>query len=314
MADISSNLLPTKDNLDRLIDAEDQLCPLCEIEKESIVYIFLHCLVAKALWFGSCWGIRLTSLPINSGAQLTRYILNRPTFFLSDLEERKRFSLFGALLLNNIWKLRNQIVFERKDPSSEALLRILSTSLLEHWNARKTKNPPYNNRSICVWSKPTCGQIKLNCDAALGSNHAAIAVVARDWRGSLVFSLSKMVYTNVPVQAEAEALRWSVYLAMDKIFSNVVFESDSQICIRAISQVDTSPPWRIQGLILDIKARTQNFLSVTFSWMYREANTAAHLLSVWSLKNSVYGSLALFCGPSNFASVISKEAEPSAVV
>jgi hypothetical protein len=67
----------------------------------------------------------------------------------------------------------------------------------------------------------------------VGPNHAAIAIVARDWRGSLVFSLSKKVYINVPIQAEA--LRWSVYLAMDKKFSNVVFESDSQICIRAIS-------------------------------------------------------------------------------
>ena len=147
----------------------------------------------------------------------------------------------------------------------------------------------------------------------MGPNHVAIAVVARNWRGSLVFSLSKKVYTNVPVQAEAEALRWSVYLAMDKFFSNIVFESDSQICIRAISQVDTSPPWRIQGLISDIKAKTQNFPSATFSWVYKEANTAIHLLSVWSLKNSVYGPLAPFCVPLNFASVISKEADPSTV-
>ena len=67
---------------------------------------------------------------------------------------------------------------------------------------------------------------------------------------------------------------------MDKKFSNVVFESDSQICIRAISQVYTSPPWRIQGLISDIKARTQNFPSTTFPSVYREANTAAHHPSV----------------------------------
>ena len=80
---ISSNLLLTKDNLDRFIDAEDQLCPLCKIEQESIVHIFLHCPVAKALWFGSCRGIKSTSLPINSGTQLTRYILNpQPSFYL----------------------------------------------------------------------------------------------------------------------------------------------------------------------------------------------------------------------------------------
>uniref|UniRef100_A0A2N9H5A5 RNase H type-1 domain-containing protein n=1 Tax=Fagus sylvatica TaxID=28930 RepID=A0A2N9H5A5_FAGSY len=124
---------------------------------------------------------------------------------------------------------KDSICIQRKGPSSEELLRILSTSLLEHWNARKTKNPPYNNRSICVWSKPTYGQIKLNCDAAVGPNHAAIAVVARDWRGSLV---------------------------------------------------DTSPPWRIQGLISDIKARTQNFPSTTSPLGVQEANTAAHPLSV----------------------------------
>jgi hypothetical protein len=57
----------------------------------------------------------------------------------------------------------------------------------------------------------------------MGHSHAVIAVVARDWRGSLVFACSKKVNTNVPVQAEAEALRWSACLALDWNLSNVVF-------------------------------------------------------------------------------------------
>ena len=42
-------------------------------------------------------------------------------------------------------------------------------------------------------------------------------------------------------------------MVMDKNLSNAV--SDSQIFIRAISQMDYLPPQIIQGLILDIKAR-----------------------------------------------------------
>ena len=50
---------------------------------------------------------------------------------------------------------------------------------------------------------------KINCDAAVGSDKSFIAIVARDWRGELVFAYTKQVETNVPVQAEAEAINWA---------------------------------------------------------------------------------------------------------
>jgi hypothetical protein len=77
---------------------------------------------------------------------------------------------------------------------------------------------------------------------------------------------------------------------------------------------DPKPPWRIYGIISDIEASTKFFSAATFSWVYNEASAAAHLLSVWSLKNSIYGHFASFCGPSNFVCVISKEAKSSAIV
>ena len=33
---IASNLLPTKDNLDKFLNSEDQCCSLCESDQESI--------------------------------------------------------------------------------------------------------------------------------------------------------------------------------------------------------------------------------------------------------------------------------------
>ena len=56
------------------------------------------------------------------------------------------------------------------------------------------------------WASPNRGLDKFNCDAAVGSDKSFIAIVARDWRRELVFAHTKRVETNVPVQAEAEAL------------------------------------------------------------------------------------------------------------
>ena len=47
----------------------------------------------------------------------------------------------------------------------------------------------------------------INCDAAVGKFDLAIAMIARDWRGNLVFAYSIKVNTNIPVQVEAKTLR-----------------------------------------------------------------------------------------------------------
>jgi hypothetical protein len=63
-----------------------------------------------------------------------------------------------------------------------------------------------NNKQNPKWSKPNQACIKINCDAAIGNSHSVLAIVARDWRGNLVFAHSKKAHTNILVQAEAEAL------------------------------------------------------------------------------------------------------------
>jgi hypothetical protein len=45
-------------------------------------------------------------------------------------------------------------------------------------------------------------------------SYSVIAIVARDWRESFVSALSKMINTNIRVQAEA--LRWSMRIVLDR--------------------------------------------------------------------------------------------------
>ena len=311
---IASNLLPTKNNLDRFINPVDQCCPLCEIEQESIVHIFVYCSVAKACWFGSRWSIKSEFLSINNGTQLVSFILNPPDNLFQSQDDRKEFSLFGTLLLDGIWRLRNSVVFYGNKAMPEDVLKILYKFFQEHWDVRKIKFSDDRTRRFSYWSKPACGHIKINCDAAIGPSYSVIAIVARDWRESLLFALSKKVNTNISVQAEAEALRWSVLIAVDRKLQKVMFENNSQICINAITLASFKPPWRIHGLILDIEATTKYIPGSAFNWVYREANEAAHQLANWSLKNAFFGPFDLNHAPSSFISVISNEAVSSSIV
>lgn len=41
------------------------------------------------------------------------------------------------------------------------------------------------------WSSPPEGALKINCDTAIGQDKAYLAIVARDWRGTLVLLCPK---------------------------------------------------------------------------------------------------------------------------
>ena len=50
----------------------------------------------------------------------------------------------------------------------------------------------------------------------------------------LVFAISKKVNTNIPIQAEANAIQLVVHIALNFSFCNCIIESDCKVCIDAI--------------------------------------------------------------------------------
>ncbi|KAL0003952.1 hypothetical protein SO802_011513 [Lithocarpus litseifolius] len=129
---------------------------------------------------------------------------------------------FSLLAKEFILKWRNHDDFERKSISHEGLHRGLSRIFLEHWSVLKSYHQSDKSRANSQWCMPASGLFKLNCDAAVHSKHSVIVVVARDWRGNWVLAHTENKSTNIQVQAQAEALRWSVCLASNKNLQKVL--------------------------------------------------------------------------------------------
>ena len=130
--------------------------------------------------------------------------------------------------------------------------------------------------------------IKINVDTALNPSSFVIVVVARDWRGELVFVCSKKVYTNLSLQAEAEAVKCAIKLSANLDFVAIFNENDSKVVVEALSKPEHEIPWRILNTGLYMSYLLSQYPSIHVSWVPRTSNGAAHSLVKWSLDHIMF--------------------------
>ena len=71
----------------------------CGREPETATHLFFHCQVARAIWFGCSWGIRIDKMNIASNEDILKVVLN-----LDELS-----TLQMTVTMEAIWHLRNQV-------------------------------------------------------------------------------------------------------------------------------------------------------------------------------------------------------------
>jgi ribonuclease HI len=158
-----------------------------------------------------------------------------------------------------------------------------------------------------VWIHPIPEYIKFNTDAAVGLSSSSIAVVARNWRGEVVLALSKRVNTTIPLQAEAEALLWADHIAAELGAEEVIFESDSKVCIDELNIVNVLNHWRIRNRLHTFLLISNNHPLWSCNWAPRVANGVAHFLARWSLQNRFWGTFVFELSPPSFSAAVLKD-------
>ena len=108
---IEANALPTKENLQRRVPLNDSSCILCQQKQESSTRLFLKCPITKAIWSSRCWGFKSDDHSITSNEGIIKLVLGLPKVSCP-MEDNWLISLDMAFVLDKIWRLRNQVLYE----------------------------------------------------------------------------------------------------------------------------------------------------------------------------------------------------------
>ncbi|KAK4414949.1 hypothetical protein Salat_2601900 [Sesamum alatum] len=183
---------------------------------------------------------------------------------------------FCVTIIWNIWYARNKLVMEKENPCP---MRTVTSARNNLWNQGLL--PPPHLAATSSWTIPPTGVLKINFDAAIfGEQHGAgVGVVVRDWTGSCVRWMSKLI-KNVddPTQAEALAAREANFLA--SLFPGTTIESEGD-CLVVIKDINAGT-WEFSSIgpiIRDIILSVSNCPHITFHFVRRSANAVAHKLA-----------------------------------
>ncbi|XP_058211786.1 uncharacterized protein LOC131323970 [Rhododendron vialii] len=206
-----------------------------------------------------------------------------------------------------IWKARNECIFQGKLPNPKTTIQKAEMANGDYLQAAymvgKVVVP--KQRDDSSWSPPPLGVLKINVDGAFSSSRgiAAFGVIARDSSGTAQFWRYGKVKVSSACAIEAWALRIACNSVINADYSQVIFESDSQVVIQSV-QGRINCPWEIHAMVEDIKtwAKGKNW---SFNWADRRKNKAAHWLASYSINRC--SPIQLGCILPEFDSVLCKD-------
>ena len=117
--------------------------------------------------------------------------------------EAMEFSLFAAVLCDQIWMNRNKAVWGNQSVDSVKLFNQVNKVFIQHKQAWQLNLEKKENSS--PWKPPPLGWIKCNFDAALKPDKVVLAVVCRDSSGSIIAAQTQEECPGEPIWAESKA-------------------------------------------------------------------------------------------------------------
>ncbi|GJU47905.1 ethylene-responsive transcription factor ERF011-like protein [Tanacetum coccineum] len=269
-----TNSVATMDNLFKRNCSPCPKCPICNTCVETIEHLLFECEWTRPVWFGSSLSFR------NHPSGTSVYHRFQKFVDICKSSEASRVLSIVATICWFIWRSRCAFVYDYADVSPERTLASIDAQLHEFEKimasnlSPKAVCPHFTSQTSLRWIPPHCSQVKINCDAAFKDSKAALAVVARDSTGSLIYVDGMPCSSMSPLHAEVLAVHYACQLAFRRGWSQAIVESDCQTAI-TLSSTETIPPWNLAALVSDIRSWSAN-LKLSFSWTKRDNNKVAH--------------------------------------
>ena len=251
-------------------------------EAESDLHLLMECHFARALAFGSCWGLKLETIArrvhrAGDIQSLVMLILEPPSDVINRAIDKAFFTNILTCLFSTIWSYRNEKLFEGKRHFHQAVL-YFERCVADFSSSLRTSTGSNVVSKEARWKPPPESWLKANVDAAVGETASAIALVVRDHQGNLVFLASSVIDSMEPAFVELKALEWATSLLFERGWKNIEWCSDAKTIVNDIVSDKEPMSWWSRDDILLIKHRSETS-TWEFSWTPRGANKLADLVA-----------------------------------
>ena len=201
------------------------MCPLCNVEEDSLSYLFFRCFFARI----SC---RLSLWPLNSlkwaSLSLSEWIIGILTphsSFGIPFADSHLFQIFAVMLCDLMWFSRNQAVHKGVFPEVSTLAASIKRVSLEHYVAWSLKLHPAKE----VWPKPPQGFCKVNFDAAIREGFSTQAAACRNSNRDIIKILTQVRPPYSLVYGKALKTQLASVFANSLRLDKFILEGDSQL-------------------------------------------------------------------------------------
>jgi hypothetical protein len=281
-----NNILPTKANLSKRGVTQDDKCPICNLETESVGHSLWSYQAAKDVWL-EC-PVRIQKCPCDKDDFLS--IFTRLVERLTEDELK-----LVVIVARQIWFQRNNVVFKGEFKSPGDLIKAARTQMEQYDQAveKRNKTGPIevqaSTKTVERWKKPPIGVLKINWDAALDPRigKMGLGTLARDHKGRVLAMTSSIRnQINHPTTTETLAVWQAVVLGIQLGATYLELEGDALEVVQDLNLPEHC--WGRNGPVLkDIKLLLQNFNDWKVSHVLQGANGAAHSLAKLALSSGV---------------------------
>ncbi|KAM1806051.1 hypothetical protein ACFX11_029241 [Malus domestica] len=201
-----------------------------------------------------------------------------------------------AFGLWRLWKNRNEVVFNGIHRQPLEILEAWRKSISEYrgslardaaeYSPRLSKTIQGTGNTCGKWQKPRYETIKINTDATWCKSTMCMGVgwLGRDFAGLLqVAGGSGIGLCHSAAAAEAIAIRDALLACIDHIFDDIVIESDAKMIILMLKK-EAVIDFSIECILGDIEVLAQKLRSVSFAFVPRKGNCAAHSVAKYAFK------------------------------
>ncbi|XP_010258403.1 PREDICTED: uncharacterized protein LOC104598171 [Nelumbo nucifera] len=148
------------------------------------------------------------------------------------------------------------------------------------------QHPNMSDRKSSFWIAPETGRLKMNVDESfLCPSSSGFGAVLRNDIGTVIAAVFGKSIASSPIQAEAMAILNSLEVLSMYKEEDIEVESDYQNLVQALKTGNLDLVSNANFLCLDIKLLTED-LAISFNYINRSCNVAAHILAKKGLKES----------------------------